>query len=279
MAAAIPAVGAFFASVGSTVTFGLATGIGASLIGGALVGAAIGGLTSLVTGGDLGKGLLFGALGGAVVGGLSGLTLPTVGTAAGTAMEVADLGYELGFAVQGTGKLGAASTGLGAASKIAGGGALSGMTAEQGLMYGMAGSTLIEGGLGLAGNMMQGAGQQEMFEAQKNFQEEQAAADRALREKLAEMEMSVAEGQLGIEGEKLAEDIRQYDKTLEQRQKEWNEQQSYRYAELERPYTERKEMRQRSGAALEGIQFEEAKQAPDAPSIYEQVVRRNEAIA
>ena len=277
MPQALPAVGAFFAGIGSTVTFGLATGIGASLIGGALVGAAIGGLTSLVTGGDLGKGLLFGALGGAVVGGLSGLALPAstasslqAGLTPGTQLALKEGTYGLNAGLISGGSPAVTATKLGTEA---------GMTAGEGMMYGMAGSTLIEGGLGLAGNMMQGAGQQDMFEAQKKFQEEQAAADRALREKLAEMEMSVAEGQLGIEGEKLAEDIRQYDKTLEQRQKEWNEQQSYRYAELERPYTERKEMRQRSGAALEGIQFEEAKQAPDAPSIYEQVVRRNEAIA
>ena len=55
----------------------------AGMIGGAIVGAAIGGLTALVTGGDILKGMLFGAIGGAITGGVS--TWMQGGTMMGTA--------------------------------------------------------------------------------------------------------------------------------------------------------------------------------------------------
>ena len=283
MPAAIPAIGIFFAGIGSTVTFGLATGIGASLIGGALVGAAIGGLTSLVTGGSLGKGLLFGALGGAVMGGLSGLAIPTTGLVpvGEAATSVGAFGAEgltwgaPGAAASGGGAFSGGSAGMGAAYGAGTGG---GLTAGEGMMYGMAASSLVEGGLGMAGSMLEGAGQQSMYEDQQKFQEEQAAAERALREKLAEMEAGIAEGGLSLEGEKLSETIREFDKELAQRQKEHDEMLSYRYAELERPYTEAREDRQRAGAALEGINFQKAGAKPNSPSIYEQIVNRNSEV-
>ena len=45
--------------------------LGQAVVGGAILGAAIGGITAAITGGDIGKGILFGAIGGAVVGGVT----------------------------------------------------------------------------------------------------------------------------------------------------------------------------------------------------------------
>jgi len=75
-------------AVGSFVSFGLATGVTAVVIGGAVIGAAIGGLTAAVTDGDIGKGMLFGAIGGAVTGGVASLAGGGGGAISGTASSI-----------------------------------------------------------------------------------------------------------------------------------------------------------------------------------------------
>ena len=57
----VAVAGAFGATIATT-------GLAAMVIGGAVVGAAVGGLYSAITGGDILQGVLFGAVGGAVVG-------------------------------------------------------------------------------------------------------------------------------------------------------------------------------------------------------------------
>lgn len=77
--AALGAMGASSAFVNSTM---------GTVLSGAISGAAAGGLTSALTGGDIGKGLLFGGVGGAVVGGLkSALGMVPEGAAAGGAPD------------------------------------------------------------------------------------------------------------------------------------------------------------------------------------------------
>lgn len=64
-----------FAAIGGAALFGGLQGAAAIVTGiavSAVVGAAIGGLTAAVMGGDIGKGMLFGAVGGVVTGGLAG---------------------------------------------------------------------------------------------------------------------------------------------------------------------------------------------------------------
>ncbi len=261
----LPAIGAFLGTIGTTVSFGFATGTFASMIGGALVGAAIGGFSTLITRGDLGKGLLYGALGGDTMGGLTGMTVPVTGVAGSYDM----VGVVAPFTkapVAGVAQTGGALAG--------------GMTSGKGIAYGMAGASLIEGGLGMAGDMMQGAAQQKMYEQQSEAAASEAAKDRALQLKLAEMRAASAGAAIPPDhfAAEHAELIRQFDLQLAQRGKEHDEGMDLRYAELRKPYEEAEKQRKMSGESLEGIQFEEAGPKPTASGVYAQVVEQNKDI-
>jgi hypothetical protein len=155
----------------SFVAFAATVGGGSALLGGAMIGAGIGGAYSAVTGdGDILNSMLTGGLiGGAGAGGLSamgvggaggfGITAPAAGStfgalSAGAAPGAAagstltsGLGVGSGSALAGTGSAAVGSSVIPAATSILGstgaGGAATGLTGAQMLGYGLAGSSVL----------------------------------------------------------------------------------------------------------------------------------------
>ena len=172
---AISTIGAGIAWLGSGT-------IAATIISGALVGAAIGGITALVTGGDIGQGMLYGAIGGAVIGGISG-ALGGVGGIGGGPGALAT-----------TGTAGAEAASLAAAEAAAGittgVGGVGGMFA--GLGEGVQGA-LIEGGVGLVGTTISGMAE----EARAEELTEAQAAEGVLQR---EHEMAILQAKLEAAG-------------------------------------------------------------------------------
>lgn len=179
--------------------FGLSAGVAtftATVIQGALVGAALGGISAAVMGGDIGKGILYGAVGGAVMGGISGWG--SLGTELGSASTVtgggvtatADAGR---FVVTGPGGevLGTA----GSVTAPGGGtilptGAKSGVSALSGTL---SKEFLAESALGLGGQVLQGMG----AEGQAEMQAEEAAKNREHEMAMLEKKLASAERQSG----------------------------------------------------------------------------------
>jgi len=278
MALALPAIGAFVASwVGVTGLSAFTAGI----IGGALVGAAVGGLTAAFTGGNIGKGLLFGGIGGAVLGGISGM-FAAGSFSTQSAGIVGSAGEGTVGALGGEGSVWATSQAFtpakGAASlaPTLGGGGGGGLSAGEGFLY----SGLAQGALQLGGSMIAGAGAQDQAEWAAQNAAAEAEKERQLRLKIAEMQAAVAEA--GIpEDHWSGDDARlreHFNRELTQRDKEFVASMGIRREELQKPYDERERMRKISGESLEGIKFEEGTQKPTAPGVYQQVVENNEIL-
>ena len=87
---------AWVAGIGYAVGVSAAATTTAYMVGGAIIGAAIGGLYSAVTGGDILKGVLYGAIGGAVAGyGIAAVTATGITTgAAGTGAGIGAGGFD-----------------------------------------------------------------------------------------------------------------------------------------------------------------------------------------
>ena len=275
MAPAFAAIGVFLGTIGSTVSFGLATGIGATMLGGALVGAAVGGLTSLVTGGDLGKGLLFGALGGAALGGLSfGPALQSFGGGPGALAMTGSAGGDVASlaaaqaAMAQQGALGAA--GIAGTTGLAGGGG--------GIAKGMVYGSMIEGGFGMAGSMMEGAAAEDRFNQEAALRQSEAAKDRALTKQLAEMNAELQKELKGEDHTMALEEGRnkRFKQELAQRLLEHKDLLGLRTAEMNKPWEEAERMRGISGKALSGVNISSAGGMKEGTkSIYQQVKEKN----
>lgn len=249
------------------------------LIGGAIVGGAIGALGSFVFDYDFGEGLLFGAMGGLALGAGVGAFAPE-----SVMMVAGDMSY---------GQFAALSSFEGGAfpakSVMAGlGEEAAGITTKDMLVLGG-----VQGGLQLAGGVMSGIGEQGMFEAKQEFAEQQAALDREQAQKFEEMRNEVAkinaeanaaaaetaaaraetERELGFA--RLDENRRQFNKELVWRMDEFEKQLAARYYEIDKPFNEAERLRNIARETLEGVRIERGSTPEGAKSIYETVITRN----
>lgn len=188
-----------------------ATAVGlATVVGGIIVGAAIGALYSVVTGGDILKGILYGAIGGAVVGG------------AGAALG---LGGATGAGGAATAEAGVAGTTVGSTAAELGGT----LTAAEISTAGTSASLFSAEGLGAAASMMSvgsafmAGGQKLDPDAQMALAREKMASDERIAAMSGSGSTSLEETKLRIaSGEKLAasdllENARQFDESLQER--------------------------------------------------------------
>lgn len=190
MAIGAGGVGAAVVGALSTTAFA-ASSIGvaiATVINGALIGAAIGGLTAAVTGGDIGKGVLFGGIGGAVAGGL-GAWASWGETAALTSTSTALEGS--GGAAMGTGGgsfqiAGTNAAGSGGAS-VAGASLDTAVGATFKESIPTLGGQIVSSGIEAGGSILEGSTTQDMNEQiaadNAQLQKDLQAANAALTEK------------------------------------------------------------------------------------------------
>ena len=118
-----------------------ATGITAMVVGGLVVGAAVGGLYSAITGGSILKGVLYGAVGGAVIG-AGGAALGFGGASTG----VSGAGVTGGIGAVGNTEVGILSATYGAEASVTGG--VGGLVAKTG---GLGASLFTKDGIGAVG--------------------------------------------------------------------------------------------------------------------------------
>lgn len=282
---AFAAIGAVLAEVGTAVTFGGITNtIGAAMIGGAVIGAAIGGLGSLVFDYDFGEGLLYGALGGLTVGvatgavQLSALTsLSTTSVNAGTQLAITE------------GLYGPGSTFISGGSPAVSGltGAVGKEAVGMGMGEAMALSTGIQGATSVLGGVLSGMGEQGMVEEQLAFSAEESEKDRQLKEKLEEMnyELGLAQleqqrdaagAQVDLGYAQLEENRRQFDDELAVRMKEFEDTLAMRYEEINKPFDEAERLRNIGSEALQGVRVKRGEFSnTQGPSIYQQAVNQN----
>ena len=183
-------------------------GLGQAVVGGAILGAAIGGISAAITGGDIGQGILFGAIGGAVVGGVtygigSVMTTMEVGAQATYESGIAGTMFEEGALVTSLGESGgvAASTytesaayALSGAAEVAADGATSGFMSKLG------DSLATEFGVAAVGQGIGALG--EMYTTNKTLEAQAAEAEKNReleREKIASAE-KIAGMQYGSSG-------------------------------------------------------------------------------
>lgn len=136
----------------------------------AVVGAAIGGLSAAVMGGDIGKGILFGAIGGAVAGGVS--------IAAAGGINAYNQGVQTAIN-SGKGTVSAASmaknpSGLTSTKTVVNSKDLIQQGVQSESMLTKMGPALAEGGIGLAGSMLASQDAEDMAKEQRSWDAEQA---------------------------------------------------------------------------------------------------------
>lgn len=234
----------FEIGVGTAIAGSLWGGVAAAVIDGAVIGAAIGGLTSAISGGDIGKGLLYGAVGGAVMGGITGV-LDVGGFMAGgeSATQAITSGTVVG---RDTGTALALAEGTYGPATTVGG--VVDATAAQAHMAGGVGELTTKGtnlfsgvtdslSEGLSGNLGQklavsavGSGiegylsAEEQEEARKEaervrqWKKDEAALDRASRERIAASSSRGGSSSSALEATRLqvAEQRRQFDATADE---------------------------------------------------------------
>lgn len=217
------AVMSFFGSTAAAgaITSGVAlTGgmaIAAGVIGGAIIGATIGGLTALVTGGDIGKGLLFGAVGGAVAGGVSGYFQGAGGVDA--AMNVGAQGAD-GMAVSGYGQgLPTSALSKGAEETIKQGASSTFMEKAGAAAIGGG----VEGAFKLGSGILGGIGTEKAQESEQAFLAAEKEKDRQHAKEMQALATAGGGTELPYNPwkEELAERKRQFDVTMEQRKYEY----------------------------------------------------------
>lgn len=221
----------------------------------AVVGAAVGGLTAAVMGGDIGKGMLFGAIGGAVMGGI-GLSTGMISNTATSGLSMASsAGHEAAIATGSSTGLGVIEGARGAAT-----GGLLGMSQGSG--------TLASALVTTAGPMIAGA-----FSGEGDLTEKDVANDKLQRD-LAKLQADTAVKVAGMRSSgggsngdaRYAADLQ----LLNAR-----EQRAQDYQMRKDEYSQLEEARSRRAGALQGMTAAKEAQAydPSNPSVDEQVYK------
>jgi len=212
----VAAIGAAWAAVGawSIGTFAIGT-----VVQSAIIGAAVGGLSAAVTGGDIGKGMLYGAVGGAVLGGIGAFAGMGSGGTAGAATGATSAASSVPSSVTaGVNAVKGATTGAVVSGGGAGAASGSGLA---GMLTGKLGESLVTGGLQMLGGALEGKDAAEEADKQRAWQAEQNEKNRQLQERLASMSggggggssdgIAIARIQQETALKQLAENRRQYD--------------------------------------------------------------------
>ena len=215
-------------------------GMAGTVVAGAIIGAGIGALSTLVLGGDLGKNMLYGAVGGAVLGGVQGLMPSSQFLAAGSTP------YTTGGNVvfQGAGESGTFIAKSGVESAIGG----AGMSTSDGVA---------EGGIGLIGSVLGGLGESGQAKDQMKFQKEQAAINLKAEQEALDKKLA-AQAELQPEdhfGEQLAWEKEKHGTDTETNRSQFASEMAERRRQFDQPIAQAETERKRAGSVLANARF------------------------